>query len=430
MRRIRMTPVIVIVVPAIAASLWQTHSPTVSGRLGQAGDAVTWTIEPVDTGRSPSLAIGGDGTAHVAYYQGASLAVTHAAMPVGGAWAMRPIGGNGSPDTGTAIGIGPDGDPRVAFGDAAGRIMFGTPIGAAWELETVENARSGGTDVSIDIDVVGQAVISYYIAVDQDLKVMAGPDDGFRQVRRISLGDVGRHSAVAAAAEGDYHVVYQDTSNRRLMYERSGREGVNETVAVVELEGQASIDVDQESRPHIAYVTGGQLRLARRIDGTWIIETIVEGAGAKTLGGIRVDSDGREHVVFHDAGASAVRYARRGGAGWQIDDVEAAGSAPIRSSLALDTDGNPHVVWGPTAGGSIRYAAGRLGAATPSATPSSAPSDTPIPPFRRPTATPGVGTPTAAPATNTPATSPTNTPRPTMDPGDLTERIFLPYSSK
>ncbi len=430
MRRNRINSVVAIVVPALASMLWQFQAPSAQGRADQAADAVTWTIEPLDTGRWASIAMAGDGTAHVAYYRGAALAVTHAAKPSGGVWTMSPIGGNGSADTGTSIGTGPDGDPRVAFGDASGRIMFAAPVGTEWEREAVEDAGARGTDVSLDVDIVGQAIIGYYISVNQDFKVMAGPDDGFRQVRRISLGDVGRKGAVAAAAEGAYHAVYQDTSNRRLMYESSGREGVNETVAVVEIEGQASIDVSSANVPHIAYVTGTQLRHARRVDGTWIIETIAEGAGAKSVGSIRVDAEGREHVVFHDAGASAVRYARREGAGWQIDDVEAAGSAPVRSSLALDTNGNPHVVWGPDAGGPIRNAAGRLGAATPSATPSSAPSVTSIPPFRRPTATPGDGTPTEAPATNSPPPSATNAPRPTIDPGEIAGRIFLPLVFK
>lgn len=447
MRRTRTLARAALVAPALVAVAWQAggrieamrSGAVVEGHRaalsGPADDAVTWSIEALDTGRSASIAVSGDGTPHVAFYQGAALAVTHAAKPAGGGaggWTMNPIGGNGSPDTGTAIGTGPDGDPRVAFGDASGRIMYGAPVGSGWEREVVENAGARGTDVALDVDVVGQAVVAYYIAVDQDLKVMAGPDDGFRQVRRISLGDVGRNGAVVAGAEGAYHAAFQDTSNRRLMYESSGREGVNETVALVQVEGQVSIDLGPSGTPHIAYATGGEIRHARRVDGTWIVETVAAAAGASSVGTIRVDEGGREHLVFHDASAGAVRYARRGGEGegWQIDDVEAAGTAAVRTSLALDPSGNPHVVWGPAAGGPIRYAAGRLGAATPSVTPTLAPSATPIPPFRRPTATPGAGTPTAAPATNTAPPPPPTMPPPTADPGDLTERIFLPQISK
>ncbi len=126
----------------------------------------SWSLDTVasdgDVGRFSSLAVDGDGTPHVSYFErtGPSAGAVRYATRVDGVWVTEPVGELSDVFIDfagarriTSLALTADGDPVVAFSDRS--TLFVASRGeAGWDVGTVATSRAGelGQLVSLALD--------------------------------------------------------------------------------------------------------------------------------------------------------------------------------------------------------------------------------------------------------------------------------------
>jgi YD repeat-containing protein len=203
-----------------------------------------------------SIAIGRGGAAFVSFYSGGSLRV---AARSGEEWqvdeVLRNAGPAAVPATRSAIGVGPDGEPIVAFGDR-GRTVLARRAGAPgagepgeWTQETIPGG--GGYGVSMHLDQDGNPHVAYY---DGQGNVRHAHSTGGGQWEVTDIDGVGPPAegesdgrwgaGIAVDDEGNDFVTWADTSENRVELATSSQgefapeavnsaeEGTNPAIAV------------------------------------------------------------------------------------------------------------------------------------------------------------------------------------------------------
>ena len=141
--------------------------------------------------------------------------------------------------------------------------------------------------------------------------------------------------------------------------------------------GFASLALDAKNNPHIAYsysLSGGhysRLKYISRSGGNWKVET-VDGASASYTGwfavhvgwfaSLALDAEGHPHIAYYDRSAirlgeeiNNLKYARKSGSSWTIETVDSTGDVGKYASLALDSESNPRIAYNFSYGEKPRY---------------------------------------------------------------------------
>jgi hypothetical protein len=280
-------------------------------------------------------------------------------------------------------------DPNT--GDAA----YAFKNGDGWDVEAVVHPGHDGWDTSIALGPEGAVHISSIDPVQfgaVDGVEWAVRQSGAWSIRPIGSGPVPYEfgTGIAVDGTGRVHLVYHD-GEERLNATGRGSDlfyatyaGAGWEIEEVDSEGDvgkfASIAVDGEGRPHLAYFEwteagAGYVKYAFRDGEGWRTERVerledveISFLGARRMTSIAMDGEGRPHMAYADR--TWVRCAVRSGEAWEIQTVAfpSAGSEVLGQlvSLALDRSGRPHLVYyelplrAATSLGTIFYALGPL----------------------------------------------------------------------
>jgi len=179
---------------------------------------------------------------------------------------------------GTFIAIGADGRPIIAYkaqlcdayGSCAGGELRVTHCDDAAcssattaTLDSLGNVNLANCAASIAIGTDGLAVISYYDATNQDLKVAhcdnAACSSAALATVDDSAGDMGRYNAITIGADGLPVVSYYDATNQDLKVAHCGDRACQSAVlTTVDSEGatgsSTSITIGTDGLPVISYV--------------------------------------------------------------------------------------------------------------------------------------------------------------------------------
>jgi hypothetical protein len=271
----------------------------------------TWFVEDVGTDNptptSVSLTVYND-IVYVSYQRSDTHELCFARR-ISGAWVFETIDDVGDCGALTDIAVGISEHAQIICQEAAGlRYVYWT--GAAW-MHEVWDASPNLIWISLSIDPWEHSHLSYYDAVNGDLKygyrigdvVVTGPID--------TAGDVGAYSSLVMDANAEPHISYQDTTN-------------------------------------------GDLKLAHWNGSGWIFTVVDTSVGQGTS--IAIDSMLHPRISYFDSTMHDLKYASWDGLSWTVEVVDTEVAAGAHSSLALDALERPRISY-PASTGEIRHAA-------------------------------------------------------------------------
>lgn len=392
-------------------------------------DANGWHTEIVDNslsvGRYASLALDNSNRPHISYYDAFNGNLKYAYKDQG-QWIIRVM------DTGQAAvaalaaetGQSLEGvDVREMFSRPNPELDLG-PVAADIEPSLVTSdaeALAAGTDAefspqavsadaqvfgvglytSIAIDGDGNVGISYYDAVNGDLKYVFW-ENGAWHIQVADRGgnrnyDVGTFTSLAFDSEDRPQIVYMNESLDNLRY--ASYRGPNWVVTTVDdttgVGAYTSLAFDrQNNRPYISYYdfANRDLKYATRTSDGWIKITLDEAGDVGAYSSITLDRNRRPRItyfhldtlsmkyasyngsewnidtisqtrpggkfttvafdrnfnlgiVFFDMGREALRFLRPSGSNWVTEDIALMGRVGVRSSMGIAPNGVPHIVY-------------------------------------------------------------------------------------
>lgn len=331
-----------------------------------------WEIEAVGTGAKPEIAVGADGSVHIAFVDERREGALYYGRRYPDRWIIE-IPHEGYFYAPLDMAIDSNGFAHIAYHDhETADLSYATNSVPGWLVESVEDPGHDGWDASLAVDAAGRVHVT---SIDP---VMFNSDVGVEYAVRDELGwsveEIGSGpipyafgTSLALDPGGLPHVTFHDGDDSfggadgHLLYAlRTGNAWQIEVVDDLGDTGKfSSMALDGDGAPHVAYLSwrtpgSGMIMYAHRSGDVWLIEEVaavdditIAHIGARRMVTLVLDPADRPRLAFCDR--RSLRYAIREGSQWRIETVAEA-SAPDRelgqlASLALDPDGRPHVAF-------------------------------------------------------------------------------------
>jgi len=205
---------------------------TLENRLKHAyGNFDDWDHETVDAndGQWTSIALDSSDNLHISYYNlgGGLKYVTNSSGDWGGA---SIIDSDGDVGRYSSIGLDSSDHVHISYYDLDEHdIKYITNASGEW-VPTIIDDNVGSTLTplqylsSLAVDSADKIHISYYDAVNDDLKYATNASGSWVVSTIDSTGDVGIYSAIDVDSNDDIHIAYYDKTNRNLKYAFIDRE--------------------------------------------------------------------------------------------------------------------------------------------------------------------------------------------------------------
>lgn len=345
-------------------------APDASSDAG--GPLYEWTVTTVDDdGRTdPSIAIGADGVAHVAYY--AFPSDLRYATDASGAWVPEIV--DDFPDTGgwSSLALADD-EIRISYHDYdQGRLVLARGRAGAWATETVDTGpRGNGRFTSQGLDGAGASHVGFSRGdlAGSDL-AYATDASGAWVVETVEAdGRSGEQASLRIAPDGVVHLVAirRDVDGGQVRHAtKDGAGWTIETVPLPEGATDAALAIDG-ARLHLAWTGAddGALHHAWN-DGVWSDELVDGGGNARGVA-LAIDASGALHVAYprgevcpgEVCDRGDVFYATNRAGDWRTELVEHQGTTALGLGISIDPDGLPAIVFADQATPAVRIARAR-----------------------------------------------------------------------
>ena len=305
-----------------------------------ASTRTTLDFAPI-VGQSPSIAIGADGFPIVSYWDGffTNLKVAKCvnAACTGSSTLSTVEDSPGNVGSVSAIAVGPDGLPVIAYYDATnGNLKVAKCANAACSGggSTISTVDSSVNDVgwfpSMAIGTDGLAVIAYYDATNLDLKVAKCADaactTGTSTITTVdSAGSVGTSTSIAVGVDGLPVISYYGATTGHLKVAKCVNPACTggSTLSAVDSAGsvgqRTSIAIGADGLPVISYLGSGNaiLKVAKCTNpactaGTSTLSTVDSGGFVGLYSSIAIGAGGLPVISYHDQNNTDLKVARCG----------------------------------------------------------------------------------------------------------------------
>ncbi len=277
-----------------------------------------WVTSTVDNsasvGQFPSLGLDSSNYPHISYYD-----LTNSALKVahwdGSSWVRETVDNSAAVGEFTSLAVH-NGDVYVSYVDTThSALRYAHWNGSSWISETVDSSGVVIGDATSLALYGSNPRISYRNCISRTLRYAAfqGTHDGdWVTTWNISdinqPGDEGESSSIAIDSNGYEHISYSSrhVGVRYIYRDVSGWHDSLIETADSEFAIPTSLALDDEDRPHVAYVTNDGLRYATFNGVSWDIETVDgdNGAGSGSIS-LALDGDGYPHITYYGSDDTA-----------------------------------------------------------------------------------------------------------------------------
>jgi len=289
-----------------------------------------WHAETVDTGgpdgsvgSNSSLALDAAGYPHISYLDGGNADLKYAwqddSLESSG-WYSETVDSGGDVGYYTSLALDGDGYAHISYQDGTKRgLRYAHQDAAGWHFQTVDGSGNTGWYTSLALDGDGYPHISYW-AVDPGSLCYAWQDatGWYTETVDISGDNTGGYTSLALDPADHPHISYRfDHDTLKYAYQAEGSGWHTEPVDSAWGRGgmYTSLALDQEGYPHISYHDpyGDDLKYAYRTDslesGGWHLE-VVDGEGwVGQYTSLALDAAGWPHISYWDQTTADLHYA-------------------------------------------------------------------------------------------------------------------------
>lgn len=367
------TPARPTVTPPSQSQPTPTTEAQTSPPAQEASGSFAWTIEEIDTGTKPSLALTTDDVPNVAYMLEAQSGFVRNAVRNGSTWDISNVVRGyfyGPLD----IAIGSDDVPHIVYHDHQdssfqpdkGDAILSSLENGEWKFEKLFDQGHDGWDTRITVDSEGGVHISAIDPIDfggGGVEYYHKDDSGEWIVEDIGSGPLTYKYATSVAVDpqGNPHITYFDQDNQTLAL--ASRDDLGWSISVVDSESDAglfsSLIIDSDGGYHVSYLlrqspTSGVVRYATKgADETdWEIrdlgnlDKLTFGfVGARHITSLALDSEGNPWIAYSDE--EKIMLSVWDGSAWQSQTAVDAGDKILGQLVVLkiDSKDQPHLTY-------------------------------------------------------------------------------------
>lgn len=330
---------------------------------------LNWLIETVDSaedvGGHPSLALDGIGNAHISYQgraDGGGNGYLKYAGFNGSTWDIQTIDSEGNVGQQSSLALDGNGNAHISYlRNANSDLKYAGFDGSTWDIQTV-NAGAWGT--SLALDKSGNTHISY---LNNSGALQHSVFNGLAWDHQVIASGLNRSPSLAMDTSGNAHISYYRAGNGQTIWDEDLKyasfNGSSWDIQTVDSAGTvgwySSLALDGNGNPHISYThyTNDELKYAVFNGSDWDIHTVDSGT-TYLYTSLALDTSGNAHIAYYDADNADLKYAAFNSStwDWDIQIVDSDGDVGRTPSLALDGSGNPNIAYDDFTNGDLKYA--------------------------------------------------------------------------
>lgn len=327
-----------------------------------------WPREPVtqngDAGMDCCLALDPQGQARVSYWRDSETAASRLVLARrdgdswhNGVWSREEVVHARGISTSLALDV--KARPWIAYYDLdVDALRVARKASRTWHFETVAEGLTGFMAGGLSLVVAGGGVAYLSYRTDRGLSVARRTARGWGDAEIVDdAGSAGLHNTLALDPQGQLHVGYLDLVDPSLKY--ATHDGAGWQVQPIEGGGpdfvgeHLSLALDADARPHLSYRSREGLKYARLQGSEWLVQTVE--AGVTFYTSLSLDQQGRALISYYDAENGDLKLARRRDESWLVETVATAGDVGGYSSLALDRFDTAHIAFYDWDAGTLSY---------------------------------------------------------------------------
>lgn len=256
----------------------------------------------------------------------------------------------------TSITLDANGNPYISYYDALnGELKCAYVVLGQWHVSTVDSTDVTGLYSSIAVDNSSpvKIYISYYDYTNANLRYAVWNGSQWSRITADAVGDVGQYSSLALDHANHVRISYYDATNKDLKYAY----WTGSTFVVSKVDGTgvdvgkySSIALKDGRNPAISYYdeTHGRLRYAEYGNTGWTIYTISSDELSGKYSSIALDPNNNWYprVSFYSSVIGQLKMVERtGSTTWKYSVIDQAHNQGAFASMALDSTDKPHVAF-------------------------------------------------------------------------------------
>jgi hypothetical protein len=326
-------------------------SQSVEGWQSQVVDQVTTTQCQFQS----SLQLDSAGRMHIAYRTGSNTGLKYALVQ-DGSIQTNVVDASGNVGDWPSIAlVSATNTPYILYlNEGHTSLMLATPSTPNWDITSLFWLYDLDQSSGFALDHNDRPYLAYSLHEYGDLWLTKSSGDSWQSELVDFFGLIGYMPRLKLDSSGQPHLCYLDLNSKNLKY--AFYDGLAWHVTTVDQIGPVSLDYDQPNdlaldsldQVHLAYydTTKQTMKYAKQAGDGWAIETISAAGPNSRDASIAIDSQDRPHLAFI-AADRYIRYAHFDGQNWQIEALTTTAQeyAHDHVSLFIDSQNQPHLAY-------------------------------------------------------------------------------------
>ena len=277
----------------------------------------------------------------------------------GSSWGTEILDSAGDVGMYSSIGLHPSTTTYISYYDASNADLKCAYYDVDyWHIDTIDSYGDVGSYCSLSMNWSHYPSISYYDDTYGSGQLKWAKYLGAPGWVTSVIDDYGVGTYSSNDGTISNHFVYYDYAQNNLLYAQyTGSSWIYQTIQQDRIPGGTSVVEDTYGIPHACYFDPTSKILFYSTSSTGWNEEIVDPSGtARWFASIDLDSNEYPHIAYLNQTYGDLMYAYWTGSSWLIENVDQTGQVGYFCSLMLDSNDCPHIAYHDLNNSTLKYA--------------------------------------------------------------------------